>query len=403
MTAPLNKPRVPPYKTAAAVFTALIITVLVVVYAQFRGDFTPKTTLTMIAARAGLVMDPGSKVTFNGVDIGRVAGIEAVDINGAPRARFRLDVSPNYVVLIPANVHAEIKATTVFGNKYVALSAPHDASALPISPRDVIDATAVTTEFNTLFETITAIAEKIDPIKLNATLSAAAQALSGLGAKFGQSLVNGNAILSDLNPRMPQIGHAAQGLADLADIYAAGSPDLWNFLANAVTTSRTFTDQQSNVDAALLAAVGFANTGTDIFTRAAPYLVRGAADLTPTAALLDKYSPQIFCGVSGIAQTVPKIKAALGNNGYSLATSSAILGSENPYVYPDNLPRINAKGGPGGQPGCWSTITRDLWPAPYLVMDTGASIAPYNHFEFGSPQFSEYVWGRQWGEDTINP
>ena len=46
---------------------------------------------------------------------------------------------------------------------------------------------------------------------------------------------------------------------------------------------------------------------------------------------------------------------------------------------------MNANGGPEGRPGCWQPITRDLWPAPYLVMDTGASIAPYNHFELGQP------------------
>ena len=47
--------------------------------------------------------------------------------------------------------------------------------------------------------------------------------------------------------------------------------------------------------------------------------------------------------------------------------------------------------------------TRELWPAPYLVMDTGASTAPYNHFELGQPILIEYVWGRQGGENTINP
>ena len=45
----------------------------------------------------------------------------------------------------------------------------------------------------------------MDPVKLNLTLSAAAQSLAGLGDKFGQSIVNGNKILSDLNPRMPTI------------------------------------------------------------------------------------------------------------------------------------------------------------------------------------------------------
>jgi phospholipid/cholesterol/gamma-HCH transport system substrate-binding protein len=95
-----------------------------------------------------------------------------------------------------------------------------------------------------------------------------------------------------------------------------------------------------------------------------------------------------------------------GDNGFSLQTGGTIsgfFGVGNPYVYPDNLPRINAHGGPEGKPGCWQEITRDLWPAPYLVMDTGISIAPYNHFELGSPIFVDYVWGRQIGEPTINP
>ena len=35
---------------------------------------------------------------------------------------------------------------------------------------------------------------------------------------------------------------------------------------------------------------------------------------------------------------------------------------------------------------------------PYLVMDTGYSVAPYNHIEFGQPMFIDYVWGRQIGE-----
>ncbi|WP_162562833.1 MCE family protein, partial [Mycolicibacterium conceptionense] len=32
-----------------------------------------------------------------------------------------------------------------------------------------------------------------------------------------------------------------------------------------------------------------------------------------------------------------------------------------------------------------------------------ASIAPYNHLELGQPLVAEYVWGRQVGENTINP
>ena len=52
----------------------------------------------------------------------------------------------------------------------------------------MIDVSHVTTEFNTLFETIVDVAEKVDPIKLNETLTATAQALGGLGDRFGQSI-----------------------------------------------------------------------------------------------------------------------------------------------------------------------------------------------------------------------
>ena len=119
--------------------------VLTLVYLQFRGDFTPKTELTMVATRAGLVMEPGSKVTYNGVEIGRVAGISEIERDGAPAAKLLLDVDPRYIELIPANVVANIEAATLFGNKYVSLIAPENASRQRISPHDVIDARSVTT------------------------------------------------------------------------------------------------------------------------------------------------------------------------------------------------------------------------------------------------------------------
>jgi phospholipid/cholesterol/gamma-HCH transport system substrate-binding protein len=376
---------------------------LALIYAQFRGDFTPKTKLTMLAARAGLVMDQGSKVTYNGVSIGRVAGISEIEHHGKPAAEFTLDVDPEYVDLIPVNVIAKVQATTVFGNKYVSLTSPKEPTPQRITSATVIDATSITTEFNTVFQTLVELSESVDPVKVNLTLSAAAQALTGLGDKFGQSIVNGNKILDHVNPQMPTIRHDIQQLAALGDVYANAAPDLFDALNNAVTTARTLNRHQAELDAALLAAIGFANTGDDIFTRSRPYLERLVADLLPTAHLLDTYSPEVFCTIRNFADLAPRVAVLESGNHYAAQLGVAIAGTENPYVYPDNLPRINARGGPGGAPGCWQPITRDLWPAPYLVMDSGNSIAPYNHFELSQPLASEYVWGRQYGENTINP
>jgi len=425
MTAPINPPRTPPYKLAGLVLALITIAAIVLVYFQFRCDFLPREQLTMISARSGLSMDPGAKVTYNGVEIGRVADINEVSVGGEPRAKITLDVDPKYLKYIPKNVDANISATTVFGNKYVSFSSPKNPAKERIKTSDVIDVTSVTTEFNTLFETVVSVAQQVDPIKLNQTLTATAEALDGLGDRFGQSIIHGNEILDDVNPQMPQIRRDNQLLADLGEVYANAAPDLFDGLQNAVTTARTLNEQQGNIDQALMASIGFGNTGADVFERSGPYLVRGAQDLIPTSELLDKYSPALFCTIRNFHDVEPKVAASLGGNGYSLRTTTELIGAGNAYVYPDNLPRVNAKGGPEGRPGCWQPITRDLWPAPYLVMDTGASIAPYNHLELASPfgcaglppcvipllpapipliiPGIEYVWGRQFGENTINP
>jgi phospholipid/cholesterol/gamma-HCH transport system substrate-binding protein len=447
MTTPgkINEERKPPYTLAALGFLVIAAVALALVYGQFRGSFTPKTQLTLVSSRAGLVMDPGSKVTYNGVEIGRVAEIKEYLHDGKPAAKFTLDVYPRYIPLIPKNVVADIKATTVFGGKYVSLTTPKDAQGNdnPVGKldpkRDQIVAQSVTTEINTLFQTITEIAEKLDPVKLNLTLSAAAQALTGLGDKFGQSIVNANAILDDVNPQLPQARRDIQQLAALGDTYADAAPDLLDFLNNAVITSRTINAQQKDLDQALLSAVGFGNTAADVIGRGGPYLARGAADLVPSAQLLDTYSPAVYCTLRNYHDIEPKAAQFLGGNGYSLNSHTALLsglglmvnplsltalllvgpltmglgtpaalaglvgGAPNPYTWPENLPRVNARGGPGGAPGCWQHITRDLWPAPNLVMDAGNSVAPYNHLDTGSPYAIEYVWGRQVGDNTINP
>src|SRR5690349_17106916 len=96
--------------------TLIVALVLAFVWTQFRGTFTDETRLTMLSPRSGLSMDPGSKVTYNGVEIGKVADVTAVSKDSAvssgdaPQARIVLDVEPRYIDLIPQNVTAEIKA-----------------------------------------------------------------------------------------------------------------------------------------------------------------------------------------------------------------------------------------------------------------------------------------------------
>jgi phospholipid/cholesterol/gamma-HCH transport system substrate-binding protein len=305
MTAPLNTERRPPLKLAGLILLVILAIITTFVFLQFRGKLTKTTQLTLLSSRSGLVMDPNSKVTFNGVEIGRVKTISAQAEGGTEVAKLLLEVNPRFIPLIPSNVDADIKATTIFGNKFVSLTSPANPSPARISSADVIDVRNVTTEFNTLFETVTGIAEKIDPVKLNLTLSATAESLTGLGTRFGESLVNANVALEELNPRLPRLQYGVQRLAYTADIYTAYFPNLRDGLDNLLTSARTINAQRSDLDAALLAATGFGNTGADVFERGMPYFVRAMSDLIPTSQTLNTYSPALFCTVRNYAQLLP--------------------------------------------------------------------------------------------------
>ena len=101
--APLNKDRTPPYLIVGVVFAVISALVLVMVWFQFRGYFETKAKLFVVSPRSGLSMDPGSKVTYNGVPIGRVSAVGIDDAEGL-RARVLLDIKPRYLNLLPANV-----------------------------------------------------------------------------------------------------------------------------------------------------------------------------------------------------------------------------------------------------------------------------------------------------------
>ncbi|MGB8405181.1 MAG: MlaD family protein, partial [Mycobacterium sp.] len=155
---PLNKAHTPPYRVAGLVLALAMALVFTVTWYQFRGYFGTKVQLYVMASRAGLSMDAGSKVTYNGVPIGRLKEAEVVSADGErPQARLVLNVDPEYLGLLPRNVDVKLLATTVFGNKYISFTSPPNPSPQRLKSGDVVDAVSVTTEFNTLFETITAI------------------------------------------------------------------------------------------------------------------------------------------------------------------------------------------------------------------------------------------------------
>ncbi len=101
---------------------------------------------------------------------------------------------------IPSNAAVRIAGNTIFGAKSVEFLTPEKPAATALRAGAQIQAEDVQLEVNTLFQTLTDVLAKIDPVNLNATLSALAEGLRGHGDDAGATLSGLNSYLQQLNP-----------------------------------------------------------------------------------------------------------------------------------------------------------------------------------------------------------
>ena len=111
-----------------AILLATIIGLVYVTGSLFTGSFNSYVPITLTSDRAGLVMEAGGKVKLRGVQVGRVSSISGGDALGPAPVSLKLEIYPDQIEHIPANVQAKIRATTVFGAKFVDLVYPSDPS-----------------------------------------------------------------------------------------------------------------------------------------------------------------------------------------------------------------------------------------------------------------------------------
>ncbi|MET9488339.1 MCE family protein [Nocardia sp. NPDC006630] len=340
-----------------------IVAVVAVCAVSFAGGFDNTVEVTVASPRAGLVMDKDAKVKIRGVEIGRVSAIT----DTADGARIVLAIDPDKLKMVPANASVDINSTTVFGAKYINFIEPQTPSADSLRAGSVVRAGAVTVEFNTLFEHLTDVLGKIQPEKLNATLTALGQALDGRGDKIGQLLVNSDQYLSDINPSLPALKRDLQTSVGVTNLYADTVPDLLRTTGNMTVTGNTIVDDKSNVDRLLLNLIGLANDTGGVLKDNAQPLVTALDLLRPTAELLNEYNPAIYCLVVGAADALPLGNKIFGGDAPWVNLNASFMGGGTPYEYPKDLPKVNATGGPH----CEGILDRVPGShANYVVTDT---------------------------------
>ncbi|HTZ15240.1 MAG TPA: MCE family protein [Mycobacterium sp.] len=350
---------------------AVIAAIVAVAVGLFQGSFTESVPVTVLASRAGLVMNTDAKVKMRGVQVGKVDSIEARP-NG--QAVLHLAMYPSEMHLIPANVLVDLTSPTVFGAKFVDLVAPAEPSAQSLHAGQVLDSQHVTVEINTVFKQLTAVLGKLDPAKLNETLGAVSQALSGRGEKLGQAFSDLDSFLAKFNPSIPALSRDIALSVPVFRAYGDASPDLVRTVNNSVKISQSIVDEQHNLDAFLVSAIGLADVGNDVLGTNRKGLTDVLRLLAPTTDLLNEYAPALTCTLGGLAQI--QKSPPLPEPSINIAASLTWGGER--YRYPQNLPKVAATGGPR----CMSMPKLPFnTKAKLLVADTGA-----NPVGYGNPQ-----------------
>lgn len=385
-------------RIAAAILAALVLIAAVFTYLSYTAAFTSTDTVTVLSPRAGLVMEDKAKVKYRGIQVGEV---ESIEYNGA-QAKLTLAIRSGELRYIPSNAPVRIAGTTIFGAKAVEFLPPEDPKPTPLESGAEVKAQDVQLEVNTLFQTLTDVLGKIDPINLNATLSALGEGLRGNGDDVGALMSGLNTYLAQFNPKLPTLQEDLRRTAEVANIYGDAAPDLVRILENAPQLSQTIVDEEDNLNATLLAATGLANNGTATLEPAADNYIAAIQRLRAPLKVAGEYSPVIGCTLKGTANAIDRFAPVIGGTRPGLFVSSSFIPGAPAYTYPESLPIVNASGGPNcrGLPDVPSKQFGGTWyRTPFLVTDNAyVPYQPNTELQFDAPSTLQFLFNGAYAE-----
>ena len=140
---------------------------------------------------------------------------------------------------------------------------------------------------------------------------------AGGAHKLGQSLSDLDSFLAKIDPSLPALSHDLAVSPAVSNAYADAAPDLVKTADNATRISQTIVDEQHNLDALLISAIGLADIGNDVVGTNRQALTDVLHLLVPTTDLTNEYSPALTCGFAGLV---------------TLAHGAAVAGTEHRHI-----------------------------------------------------------------------
>jgi phospholipid/cholesterol/gamma-HCH transport system substrate-binding protein len=350
------------HRALGVIFALLLLAGVWLTYAVFDKAFVDVVHVSVRTDRVGLQLPVHADVKVRGVLVGEVRSISST----GDGARLDLALSPGEVGSIPRNVSARILPKTLFGEKYVELEIPVDASSTSIAAGDVIRQSSVSMEVEQVLSDTYPLLTAVEPVQLSYTLNALSTALEGRGDRLGDGLVRLDGYLKQLNPLVPSIVRDLGLLSKVSAEYRAVLPDLAATLDNSVVTGDTVVGRRQELAALFDDVAGLSSTTRDFLQANGDNIIRLGEVQLPTTQLLAEYAPEYPCLTEGMANWIPRMSQAYRDytlhitletlpsqpTGYSRADDPVYGADNGPHCETlPNPPYSQANPGPQPPPG----------------------------------------------------
>jgi phospholipid/cholesterol/gamma-HCH transport system substrate-binding protein len=308
--------------------------------ALFTQKFVSFDKVTLNTDTIGLQLPSRADVKVRGVIVGQV--LEAK--SGANGAVLTLGIDPNKIREIPKNVTASILPKTLFGEKYVELDVPAQASKTALEQGDRIAQTQLPIEVEKVLNDIYPLLRTVQPAELNYTLNALATALEGRGEAIGQNIETFDAYLKKMNPQVPALVEDLRLLAKVSGTYADVAPQIAETLRNTVKTGNTLVSREAKLHSFLQDVTAFSGTAKTFLDNNGSNIVRLGQLSKPQLELLNRYSPEFPCLLRGLVDQAPNLASTF--RGFVFHIDLITLPRQPRGYGPKDVPVLGADNGP---------------------------------------------------------
>jgi phospholipid/cholesterol/gamma-HCH transport system substrate-binding protein len=322
------------------VFIGILVLGVWLINAVFSQKFVSFDKVTLDTDTIGLQLPSRADVKVRGVIVGQVLKAES-ESNGAV---LTLGIKPDKIGEIPQNVTASILPKTLFGEKYVELVVPTDASSKALTQGDRITQTQLPIEVERVLDDIYPLLRAVQPAELNYTLNALATALEGRGEAIGQNIETFDSYLKRLNPQVPALVEDLRLLSKVSGTYAEVAPQIAETLRNTVKTGNTLLSRQQKLNAFLKDVASFSDTTKTFLDNNGSNIVRLGQLSEPQLQLLNRYSPEFPCLLRGLVDQAPSLASTF--RGFVFHIDLITLPRQPRGYGPADVPVLGADNGP---------------------------------------------------------